>query len=94
MIIEGRNERAPLALRADVVVVGSGAGGATVARELARAGKSVIVLEEGGHYTPERYGAMRPTESLRHLFRDAGLSVATGLGDTPIISVLAGRCFG
>jgi choline dehydrogenase-like flavoprotein len=94
MIIEGRNERSPLALRVDAVVVGSGAGGAIVARELARAGKSVVVLEEGGHYTPERYGAMRPTESLRHLFRDSGLAVATGLGDTPIISVLAGRCFG
>jgi choline dehydrogenase-like flavoprotein len=37
---------------------------------------------------------MRPTESLRRLFRDAGLSVAAGLGDTPLISLLAGRCFG
>lgn len=94
MIIEGRNERKRLELRADAVVVGSGAGGAIVARELARAGKSVVVLEEGGHYTPARYGAMRPTESLRHLFRDAGLAVATGIGDTPLISVLAGKCFG
>lgn len=94
MIVEGRHERRELVLRADAVVVGSGAGGAVVARELARAGKSVVVLEEGGHYTPARYGAMRPTESLRHLFRGAGLAVATGLGDTPIISVLAGRCFG
>jgi choline dehydrogenase-like flavoprotein len=54
----------------------------------------VIVLEEGGHYTPAEYGAMRPTESLRRLYRDSGLSVATGLGDTPLISLLAGRCFG
>jgi len=94
VIVEGRNERAPLTMRVDAVVVGSGAGGSIVARELARAGKSVVVLEEGGHYSPARYGAMRPTESLRHLFRDAGLSVATGLGDTPVISVLAGKCFG
>jgi choline dehydrogenase-like flavoprotein len=94
VIVEGRKETRPLRLRADAVVVGSGAGGAVVARELARAGLSVVVLEEGGHYTPARYGAMRPTEALRHLFRDSGLSVAIGLGDTPLISLLAGRCFG
>jgi choline dehydrogenase-like flavoprotein len=94
VIVRGRDATSPLRLRADAVVVGSGAGGSVVARELARAGLSVVVLEEGGHYTPSQYGAMRPTESLRHLFRDAGLSVAAGLGNTPLISVLAGRCFG
>ncbi len=34
-------------LLADVVVVGSGAGGATVAREMAKSGRDVIVLEKG-----------------------------------------------
>lgn len=33
----------------DVIVVGSGAGGATVAREMALKGKKVLVLEMGGH---------------------------------------------
>lgn len=32
----------------DVIVVGTGPGGATVARELARRGKSVLMLERGG----------------------------------------------
>ena len=31
----------------DYVVVGSGAGGATIARELARNGKDVLVIEQG-----------------------------------------------
>ena len=33
----------------DVIVVGSGPGGATVARQLAQAGKSTLVLERGKH---------------------------------------------
>lgn len=32
---------------AEVIVIGSGAGGATIARELARAGKDVLILERG-----------------------------------------------
>ncbi|MEA3488940.1 MAG: FAD-dependent oxidoreductase [Candidatus Omnitrophota bacterium] len=34
-------------IKADYIIVGSGAGGASVARELARAGKNVLVLEKG-----------------------------------------------
>lgn len=33
----------------DAIVVGSGTGGATVARELSRAGKAVLLLEKGGN---------------------------------------------
>lgn len=35
--------------RYDVIVVGSGAGGATVAQRLAPAGKSILILERGEH---------------------------------------------
>lgn len=94
MIIEGRNETADLQLDAEVVVVGSGAGGAVVAKELAEAGLQVIVLEEGGHTPPEVYGRYRPTETLRNLARESGTTVAFGIGDTPLISLLMGRTVG
>ena len=46
-VLRGREQPARLDLSADVVIVGSGAGGAVVASQLARAGLQVVVLEEG-----------------------------------------------
>lgn len=93
-VLRGRERNAPFSAKVDVVIVGSGAGGAVVARELARDGRSVLVVEEGGHYTPEEYGAMTPSHSFRRMAREAGMSVAVGIGDTPLIALLAGKCVG
>jgi choline dehydrogenase-like flavoprotein len=40
---------------ADVIVIGSGAGGATFAYACARAGKSVLLLERGRRYRPDEH---------------------------------------
>jgi choline dehydrogenase-like flavoprotein len=93
-IVEGRSLAGDLRDSAEVVIVGSGAGGAVVAAHLAEAGQSVIVVEQGPHVPQERYGAMRPSETLRHLWRDGGLTVAIGLGQTPVINVMMGECIG
>jgi choline dehydrogenase-like flavoprotein len=74
----------------DVVVVGSGAGGATAARLLADAGLDVIVLEEGSLWDASSY-TTDPLEALARMYRDGGLTVLEG---RPAIPLPLGRCVG
>jgi len=65
---------------ADVVVVGSGPGGATVARQLARAGKKLVLLEMGRDYRNEFYygthlGALIYGDNHSLLFTEEGLNI-------------------
>lgn len=75
---------------ADVVVVGSGAGGAVAAKELAEAGLKVIVLEEGEHFDRRDF-AGAPPERLRRFYRGNGLTFTIGV---PTISLPIGRGVG
>jgi choline dehydrogenase-like flavoprotein len=93
-VVEGRELGRGFDETCDVVIVGSGAGGAVMAAILAEAGQRVIVLEEGPYYRPAEYGAFRPTESMRRIWRESGLLAAIGLGQTPVIGLSAGRCVG
>jgi choline dehydrogenase-like flavoprotein len=68
---------------ADAVVVGSGAGGAIAARELARAGLSVIVVEEGQRHGVEEFRTQSALERFGGLYRDGGTTVA--LGSPPVL---------
>jgi choline dehydrogenase-like flavoprotein len=74
----------------DVVVVGSGAGGASAARLLAEAGLDVIVLEEGALYDASTY-TTDPLDALARMYRDGGLTVLEG---RPAIPLPLGRCVG
>jgi choline dehydrogenase-like flavoprotein len=86
---------------ADVVIVGSGAGGAVAAATLAEAGLDVLVLEAGDHYRRDTYPVDR-LEAIASLYRGAGLTVATGrppvvvpvakaVGGTTVVN--SGTCF-
>jgi choline dehydrogenase-like flavoprotein len=74
----------------DVLVVGSGAGGAVAAAILAEAGLDVIVLE-AGPYLDRRTYPDEPLEALTALYREGGLTVAEGV---PSIPVPVGRAVG
>ena len=76
--------------RCDVVIVGSGAGGATAARALAEAGLDVIVVEEGDFHDASSY-TTDPLGALGMLYRDGGLTVLEG---RPAIPLPLGRCVG
>jgi choline dehydrogenase-like flavoprotein len=86
---------------ADVVIVGSGAGGAVAAATLAEAGLDVLVLEAGNHYERDTYPADR-LDAIKGLYRGAGLTVAAGrppivvpvaktVGGTTVVN--SGTCF-
>jgi choline dehydrogenase-like flavoprotein len=91
---DGAAHRGPLTLEADVVIVGSGAGGAVVAAILAEAGQRVLVLEEGRHVPQSEYSKLSASQQMRAMWRDAGLTFAVGVGDSPMINVMMGKCVG
>jgi choline dehydrogenase-like flavoprotein len=78
-----------LELRADVCIVGSGAGGAVTAAVLAQAGLDVLVVEEGGFHDASEF-TMRELEVMPKLYQEAGQRTTADVG----ISVLQGRTVG
>lgn len=76
--------------RCDVVVVGSGAGGASAARVLAERGLEVIVVEEGDYHDAASFSP-DPIDALATLYRDGGLTFCEG---RPGIPLPVGRCVG
>jgi choline dehydrogenase-like flavoprotein len=80
----------PHSIDMDAVVVGSGPGGATVARTLSRGGWSVAVLEEGPAVTSEMLGRDAFT-AMASLYRGLGATVALGRAGMPLVQ---GRALG
>ncbi len=76
-------------IAADVLVIGSGAGGGSIARDLARAGKRVLIIEAGALYD-ERTFPTRERDAYERLYLDSGFTAT----DDAHIAILAGGTVG
>jgi choline dehydrogenase-like flavoprotein len=72
-----------LAVECDVVVIGTGAGGAVVGRELAEAGLAVVFVEEGRYFDRTDFGG-RSFEMQQKLYRRGGSTFSVGNVAIPI----------
>jgi len=89
-IIDGATVDRDLNVRTQVCVIGSGAGGAVVAKELGEAGIEVCLLEEGAYYSGKDFTG-NPRQMIDLLYRNRGLTGTVG-GLT--IPIPLGRCVG
>lgn len=89
MILDPNSIAAERTLDAEVCVIGSGAGGAVVARHLAEAGRTVVVLEEGRH-TPSREFDQREASMIPRLYRERASRATADLS----VLVVQGRTLG
>ena len=76
-------------LRADVCVVGSGAGGGAIAAKLAQAGHTVVLLEAGAYRTPDNF-TQREADAYDTMFQGHGVLTTKDLA----FGVLAGQTAG
>jgi len=72
----------PLEIACDVVVVGTGAGGAVIAKELAERGHAVAMVEEGAYYGRADFAGER-LANYRKMYRHRGTFLT--LGNVPIM---------
>jgi choline dehydrogenase-like flavoprotein len=77
-------------IEADVVVVGSGAGGAVVAAELAQLGVATVIVEEGRYFRRPDFSG-RALEMISTMYRDQGVTFTFG---NCSIAVPMGCCVG
>ncbi|HSO00489.1 MAG TPA: GMC family oxidoreductase [Candidatus Nanopelagicales bacterium] len=89
-VMNGREIEEDLELECDVVVIGTGAGGAPVAHELASRGHAVLLLEEGDYHRRSTFRG-RAGRAHQQMYRDQGMTVALGNVGIP---VFAGRAVG
>ena len=100
-IERGAEIRGERCVAVDACVIGSGAGGAPVAKELAEGGMRVAILEEGEWWDTDQFTA-RPRDMMPRLYRDAGqvatvgvppivLPLGRGVGGTTMVN--SGTCF-
>lgn len=100
-ILPGSQINEDMELEAEVIVIGTGAGGAAVAAELAAKGNAVLIIEEGDHFRRSQFNG-RPFEMQQMMYRNNGITptvgntsivvpLGRGVGGTTLIN--SGTCF-
>jgi choline dehydrogenase-like flavoprotein len=89
-IVDARDLRDGEVLECDVVVVGTGAGGAPVAQALVERGHAVLLVEEGAYFGREDFTGKGP-EMMAKLYRRGGATAAVG---NTVIPIPVGRGVG
>jgi choline dehydrogenase-like flavoprotein len=89
-VIEGKDLKGSVREEVDVCVIGSGAGGAVMAKELAEKGAKVLVLEEGGAFFKDTY-PKTIKDCFMKLYRNQGMDSTVGI---PAVIVPTGKCLG
>src|SRR5437764_903416 len=77
-------------IECDAVVIGTGAGGAVMAKELAERGHAVLMVEEGEYYGRSSFTG-HAVDNLRRFYRDAGATDSLG---NCVIPIPMGRLVG
>ncbi len=78
----------------DVCIIGTGAGGAVVAKRLTENGLNILMLEKGGHYDQEYIDHQHSEEKLLKLWKGRGAQMALSKGFAPLLAVTQGQCVG
>ncbi|HRK03385.1 MAG TPA: GMC family oxidoreductase N-terminal domain-containing protein, partial [Oligoflexia bacterium] len=89
-MVDGSTLREHIRENFDVVIVGSGAGGAVVAKELAEGGMRVALVEEGPAFAPQDHRDMA-VDAIYRMYRDRGFTTTFG---KPAIPIPMGRVLG
>ncbi|KAF2026244.1 long chain fatty alcohol oxidase [Setomelanomma holmii] len=79
----------PEVIETDVLIIGSGCGGAVSAKNLAEAGHRVLVVEKAYHWTPDHF-PMSEANGWNHLFMN-GAFISS---DDTSTSIIAGQAWG
>ena len=90
MIIDGRQITSNQSAHFDVIVIGTGAGGAVVGKELAEKGMKVVFVEEGKYHKPESHRDLA-SQAVARLYRNRAMTLTFG---NPVFPVLYGMALG
>ncbi len=88
-VVEGQTLTGEHEISADVCIIGSGAGGAVAAAHLQQAGFRVVVLEEGGYFTQDRF-VMEEADAYPHLYQESAQRTSKDLS----VAIFQGRTVG